>query len=237
MNRSIRFSLTISDLIFMKKIFFLIASGLLFVGSVSAQYYTPRRGYTSSVNTGSSNSDFYTPRIGLELGADLSNTTSQYNANFSTNTLWGFQGGLTLSLPLIYPLSIEAEGLYSQKGYTAQTQSGNFTQRTSFIDVPLLLKFNVGPVLRLYAGPQYSFLLNTTNTYDNGFVVTDQKYYDNTNTKPILDGVLGVGFDLNRYVELRARYTLDLKSTSSVNSAYQPDYRNQVWQFGLNFKF
>lgn len=223
----------------MKKIFFLIVSGLLIAGSVSAQYYTPRRGYTSSVNTGSGSgsSDFYTPRLGIEFGADLSNTTSAYNSNFSTNTLWGIQGGLTLSLPLIYPLSIEAEGLYSQKGYTAQTSSGNFTQRSNFIDVPLLLKFNVGPVLRVYVGPQYSFLLNTTNTYDNGFAVTAQQYYNQTNTKPILDGVAGVGFDLNRYVELRARYTLDLRSTSSVNSAYQPDYRNQVWQFGLNFKF
>src|ERR1700743_108386 len=220
----------------MKKFFFLMALNLLVAGSVSAQYYSPRRGYTSSVNTGSG-SDFYTPRIGLELGADLSNTTSAYNTNFSTNTLWGFQGGITLSLPLIYPLSIEAEGLYSQKGYTAQTSSGNFTQRSNFIDVPLLLKFNVGPVLRVYVGPQYSFLLNTTNTYDNGFAVTAQQYYNQTNTKPILDGVAGVGFDLNRYVELRARYTLDLRSTSSVNSAYQPDYRNQVWQFGLNFKF
>lgn len=211
-------------------------SGLLIAGSVSAQYYTPRRGYTNSVNTGNSD-DFYTPRIGIELGANLANTVSEYNANFSTNTLWGMQGGLTLSLPLIYPLSIEAEGIYSQKGYTAQTTNGNFTHRSNFIDVPLLLKFNVGPVLRLYVGPQYSFQLNTTNTYDNGFAVTAQQYYNNTNTKPILDGVAGVGFDLNRYVELRARYMLDLKSTSSINSAYQPDYRNQVWQFGLNFKF
>jgi len=214
-----------------------MAIALLIAGSVSAQYYTPRRGYTNNVNTGNSNSDFYEPRIGMDVGVNISNTTSAYNSNFSTNTLTGFHAGLTFDIPLIYPISLAPEAIYSQKGYTAVTPSGNFTQRTQFIDLPVLLKFNVGPILRLYAGPQYSFLLSTQNTYDNGFVVTNQQYYNNTGTKAILDGVLGVAFDLSRYVDLRARYTLDLKSTSSVNSAYQPDYRNQVWQFGLNFKF
>jgi hypothetical protein len=220
----------------MKKIFFM-AMILLVAGSVSAQYYTPRSRYAPSNNNGNNGSDFYTPKVGLDVGVNIANTTSAYNSNFSTGTLAGFHAGLNLDIPLLYPLSISAEAMYSQKGYTAVTTSGNFTQRTQFIDLPILLKFNVGPILRLYAGPQYSFLLNTTNTYDNGFAVTAQQYYNNTGTKAILDGVAGVGFDLSRYVELRARYTLDLKSTSSVNSAYQPDYRNQVWQIGLNFKF
>jgi len=220
----------------MKKIIYLLAIGLLMAGSVSAQYYTPRPRYTGNYSN-SNGSDFYEPKIGLDIGVNVANTTSAYNSNFSTGTLAGLHAGLTFDIPLIYPLSFAPEAIYSQKGYTAVTNSGNFTQRTQFIDLPLLAKFNVGPIVRLYIGPQYSFLLSTQNTYDNGFVVTDQQYYNNRGSKAILDGVLGVGFDLSRYVELRARYTLDLQSTGSVNSAYQPEYRNQVWQFGLNFKF
>jgi len=218
----------------MKRLFFLGITMLIAAGSLKAQYYTPRSGYNSP---NYSNNSFYEPRIGMDLGVDVSNTVSQYNSNFTTNTLTGFHAGLTFDIPLIYPLSLAPEALYSQKGYTAVTPSGNFTQRTQWIDLPLLAKFNVGPIMRLYVGPQYSFLLNTTNTYDNGFNVTNQQYYNNTGSKAILDGVLGVSFDLNRYVDLRARYTLDLKSTGSVNSVYQPDYRNQVWMFGLGFKF
>ena len=224
----------------MKKIFFLMAMGLLAAGSVSAQYYTPRRGgYNTNNNNNynNNNEDFYQPRVGLDIGVNVANTTSAYDASFTTGTLAGLHAGLTLDIPLLYPVSLTGEAIYSQKGYTAVTTNGNFTQRTQFIDLPVMLKFNVGPILRLYVGPQYSFLLSTQNTYDNNFVVTSQQYYNNTGTKAILDGVVGVGFDLSRYVDLRARYTLDLKSTSSVNSAYQPDYRNQVWQFGLDFKF
>jgi len=216
----------------MKKIFFLLATGLLAAGSVSAQYYTPRHD-----NSYNDNTDFYVPRVGLDVGGNIANTVSAYNSNFSTGTLAGLHAGLSLDIPILYPLSLDFEGIYSQKGYTAVTPSGNFTQRTQFIDVPLLLKFNAGPILRLYVGPQYSFLLSTQNTYDNGFVVTNQQYYNNTGTSAILDGVAGVGLQFSRYVELRAKYMIDLKSTSSVNSAYQPDYRNQVWQLGFDFKF
>jgi hypothetical protein len=218
----------------MKKFFFMLTMGLLVAGSVSAQYYTPRRVY---YNNNNSQDNFYELRIGLDIGVNVANTVNAYNSNFSTGTLAGLHAGITFDIPLIYPLSLSPEAVYSQKGYTAVTSSGNFTQRTQFIDLPILLKFNLGPIVRLYIGPQYSFLLSTKNTYDDGFSVTNQQYYNNTGTKAIFDGVAGVGFDLNRYVELRARYTLDLGSTSTVNSAYQPDYRNQVWQFGLNFKF
>jgi len=220
----------------MKKILFSCGIVLLIANIAAAQYYTPR-GRTTTVNTVGSNDDFYVPRVGMDIGVNVANTTSAYNSNFSTGTLAGLHAGLTFDIPLLYPVSLAPEAIYSQKGYTAVTPSGNFTQRTQFIDLPVLLKFNVGPIMRLYVGPQYSFLLNTRNTYDNGFTVTNQQYYDNTGTKAILDGVLGVSFDLSHYVDLRARYMLDLKSTSSVNSAYQPDYRNQVWQFGLGFKF
>jgi hypothetical protein len=121
----------------MKKVFFLIAMGLLAAGSVSAQYYTPRRGgyNTNNNNNYNSNSDFYQPRVGLDVGVNVSNTTSAYSSGFSTGTLAGLHAGLTFDIPLIYPLSFAPEAIYSQKGYTAVTSSGNFTQRTQFIDL------------------------------------------------------------------------------------------------------
>jgi len=150
----------------------------------------------------------------------------------------GFNAGITFDLPLIYPLSFAPEVLYSQKGYTAETSDGNFTQRTHYIDIPLLAKFRMGPAFNFYIGPQLSYLMSTTNTYDNGFTVTSEHYYENNyGHKSYLDGVVGVSFDINRNVDLHARYTLDLTQTNSYGDTYVPDYRNQVWQIGLGFKF
>jgi hypothetical protein len=217
----------------MKKILSL-AICLLVAGTVSAQrrYYHSQRAQVRD-----NNGDFYTPSIGLEIGANVSNQVSSNYSGYSTGSLVGLNAGITFNLPIIYPLSFAPEVLYSQKGYTAATNDGTFTQRTNFIDVPLLAKFKLGPTFNFYIGPQLSYLLSTTNTYDNGFTTASEQYYENNNGhKSFLDGVLGVSFDVNRYVDLHARYTLDLQQTNANGNTYVPNYRNQVWQFGIGFK-
>jgi hypothetical protein len=212
----------------MKKIFFL-AIIILSAGSVSAQrYFSGSRGDYS-------NYDFYQPKVGFEAGLNIANTINSTNSNYSTNTVAGFNAGITFDIPVIYPFSIEPEVLYSQKGYKADTQFGQFTKRTSFIDVPVLAKFRIAPVFNLFIGPQFSYLLSTTNTYSNGFSTTNQQYYNN-DTKAYLDGVVGVSFDINRSIDLHARYTIDIEETDSNSNSYVPSYRNQVWQIGLGFK-
>jgi len=220
----------------MKKILFLAICGLLFAGSVSAQgyYYGPRRVRRPPAR--SEYDDFYKVRVGVTGGLNIANTVSAYNTNFSTAAITGFNAGLTLDIPLIYPLSFAPEVLYSQKGYAAVTTDGNFTQHSNYIDIPLLAKFRLSPTFNFLIGPQVSFPVSTTTTFDNGFVVTDEHFYNTYGNGAILDGVVGVSFDLSRDVELRARYTIDLQQNVE-NASYGGDYRNQVWQIGLGFKF
>jgi hypothetical protein len=220
----------------MKKNLFLLAICLLFAGSVCAQgyYYGPRR--VRRPPPRSQYDDFYKVRAGLTGGLDISNTIDAYNTGYSTGSIAGFNAGVFLDLPLVYPLSFEPEVLYSQKGYAAVTTDGNFTQRSNYIDAPLLAKFHLSPTFNLLIGPQICFPVSTTNTYDNGFNVTAEQYYNTYGQGTILDGVVGVSFNLSRDVELRARYTIDLEQNQQ-NASYGGDYRNQVWQIGLGFKF
>jgi hypothetical protein len=218
----------------MKKLSFLTIALLIVAGSVNAQrrYYRQPRSNGPRTHT-----DYYTPKIGLKIGANISNQTNSGYSNYNTGSIAGINTGITLDLPIIYPLSFAPEVLYSQKGYEATTPSGVYTQRTHFIDVPLLAKVKVGPTFNFLIGPQLSYLLSTTNTFDNGFVNASEKYYeDNGGHKSYLGGVLGVSFDVNRSVDLHARYTIDLQKTDSRGDVYVPNYRNQVWQFGIGFK-
>ena len=185
------------------------------------------------------NYNSFQPGIGFKIGANISNSVSTSNYGYNTGSLVGLNLGLFADLPIIRPISFAPEVLYSQKGYTVGTSYGRFTQRTHFIDVPLLAKFKVGPNFNIVAGPQLSWLMSTTNTYDDGFVITERSTYDNDNNghKTFLDGVLGVSFDLNRKVDLHGRYAINLQGTDRYGNTYTPDYRNQVWQVGLGFKF
>jgi opacity protein-like surface antigen len=220
----------------MKKILFFAICLLTLAGTASAQgyYYGPRR--VRRPPPRSEYDDFYKVRVGITGGLNIANTINAYDNNYSTAAIAGFNAGLFMDLPLVYPLSFEPEVLYSQKGYAAVTSDGNFTQRANYIDVPLLAKFKLSPTFNFLIGPELAIPVSTTNTYDNGFVVTDEQYYNTYGEKTLLDGVVGVSFDLNRDVELRARYTLDLQQNPQ-NASYGGDFRNQVWQIGLGFKF
>jgi hypothetical protein len=210
---------------------------LLVAGSVSAQgYYYGHRRVVRRPPPRRQADDFNRVRVGIAGGLNIADAVDAYNPNFTTGSIAAFHVGLTLDIPIAYPLSFAPEVLFSQKGYTAQTADGNFTQRSNFIDVPLLAKFRLSPFVNFVVGPQFSFPISTTNTYDNGFAQTAQEHYNTTSDKTVVGGVLGVGFDLNRNVELRFRYTYDFQQTTD-NSYYIPGYRNETWQIGLGFKF
>ncbi len=227
----------------MKKIIFFTISCLLLVGSVDAQrrvYRQPRRVYTQprqAQHQQYRGNDWYTPTFGVAIGTNFSNVIESGYSNYSSGTLVGLNVGLTADLPIAYPFSFAPEVRYSQKGYTVATTTGDFTQRTHFIDVPLLAKFKVAPSFNILVGPQFSFLLSTTNTFDNGTIITREHYNDNDNQKTFLDGVIGVSFDINRNVDIHGRYTVNFQQTDGYGNTYVPEYRNQVWQIGLGFKF
>jgi hypothetical protein len=199
----------------MKKIIFL-AAALLVAGAVNAQI-----------------------NFGIKGGLDLSNIIKTNDNNFSTDYKAGFNAGVLLNIHLIGPLSVEPEILYATKGYTAKTAYGQFDQRTDFIDVPLLAKLKLAPGFSIVAGPQASFLLDTKNTYDNGFSTVVQQQYENDSNKfkkSLIDGVVGVSFALSKSVDLDLRYTLDLQQDNQDGTSQTPAYRNQVFQAGIAFK-
>ena len=88
----------------MKKLLFLFASCLLVAGSVSAQnYYGPHRMVRRPAPR-SRTDEFYRIRFGITGGVNIANTVSADNSNYSTAAIAGFNAGITMEIPLIYPL-------------------------------------------------------------------------------------------------------------------------------------
>jgi hypothetical protein len=220
----------------MKHLLFL-ALCLVFAGSVSAQtyYYAPRRVHRRPVQH--RNDDFLRPSVGIEAGLSVANTVSSYNGNYGTNGILGFNAGLVAEIPLAYPLSFEPEVFYSQKGYEANTVDGTLTQRNSYIDIPLLAKFRLVRGFNFLVGPQINVPIASTTTFNNGFNTSSETSYSDGRNNSYIAGVLGFSIDLNPNVDIHARYVLDLSSNTQDANSPIPDYRNQVWQFGIGIKF
>ncbi len=265
-NESYSINHYITKDITMKNILFLTAT-LLFASSLSAQthnrYRRAHREYIQSTevvevnNSYNSAADivlgvidiFHTladngaqypvdkPSIGITGGLNIANTVDSYDPNYSTNGIVGFNVGVFATVPIISRLSFQPEVLISQKGYKAYTVDGTFTQRNNYIDIPLLANFRLVRGFDFLIGPQINIPISSTTTFDNGFNTFSESYYTDGSNKSYLAGVIGFSINLNRNVDIRARYVIDLTSnTYDVNSPI-PDYRNQVWQIGLGIKF
>jgi outer membrane protein with beta-barrel domain len=216
----------------MKKIFFL-ALCLLAAGSVSAQgyYYGPHKAKRPSRNQ----NDFYKIKFGIAGGVNIANTINSYSY-YGTGSVTSFHAGVIADIPIDFPVSFTPEVLYSEKGYTAAATNGIFTQHSNYIDVPLLFKFRLAPNFNFSTGPQVSFLLSSPN-YNNGVPPGQQQYYNNNYNSTDVGAVFGLSFDIGPHVELRTRYAIDFRPYYYYYNYYGSEFRNQVWQFGLGFKF
>ena len=112
-----------------------------------------------------------TTKFGLKVGGNLSNLSGDLVNQDQYNNRLGVNGGVMLNIGLVADIfSIQAEGLYSQKGFKYADQTvmaaGNTISNTGnvrydYLDVPVLAKVKFAGLF-VEAGPQYSYLLNIT---------------------------------------------------------------------------
>lgn len=179
--------------------------------------------------------------LGVKAGLNFSNIIKDDgNNNFKTDYLTGYHAGITLDIKLLDNLAFTPEALYSTKGYKSNTTFGDFTQTTHFIDIPILATIKLGGGLNLVAGPQVSFLMSTTNTFETGFGTAEQEIIEDDSDrfkKSLVGGLIGFRYDFSNRVGLHGRYGLDFQKNNENGTSQTPEFKNQVFQVGVGIKF
>ncbi|MFD2148339.1 porin family protein [Mucilaginibacter antarcticus] len=206
----------------MKRLIILAAIILTSV-SVKAQTYfnNARADYDS----------YFETKFGVQLSGNLSSAST--GSNFTTSNIAGFTAGVNIDFPVNYTVSIVPAVLFTQKGFSANTPSGSYTQRSQSIDVPVLAKFRSNGAINFYLGPQVSYLISNSSQFNQNFSSGDRSSYQYGGSNIRLQGVAGVGVDVSRTLSLHGRYAFDLNSTSQNGNPTTPTYRMQAWQFGF----
>ena len=131
----------------------------------------------------------------------------------------GVYGRLKIKLIGIF---VQPELVYNTRGYnfdiTANGKTYNIKQQAYYLDVPVLVGLKMFKFLRVYAGPNFQYLLkNEITGIDN--IVTFQK----TDMKKANTGVqLGFGLDLSKF-------RVDVKYDFNPTDMGSPfSYQNQV---------
>ncbi len=100
---------------------------------------------------------------------NLDNLLNFTNGRVTTHNRTGFFAGGYASIPLSAQISFEPGLYYTQKGYELRGELGikgaeflganaKAQLQSDYIDMPVLLKANLGGGLQIFAGPQFSYL-------------------------------------------------------------------------------
>lgn len=171
-----------------------------------------------------------TPRLGLMF--TLANASLDWSPDLETYRVRRLGGGVTFELPLTDGLSIEARGLYTQRGgNTISPSQRGVTVRivTQAITVPVMLKLGKSTGPYVAGGLEFSYRLKSTYRLDG---VSREVADDLNDLIPRTDYgfVFGAGFAMkSAFVE--AMYSMSRKDSDlfdsdipqfRVNSAFRP---------------
>lgn len=141
--------------------------------------------------------------FGIKGGLNLANWGGEDAGETKMRTGYHLGGFLELSLPGL--LTVEGGLYFSEKGYKDKVITLDYQFISSYIDIPVVLKFKPTPLFHMYTGPQVSVLLNNTikvgdeeETFSDGFSPID------------LGWVLGAGISFPGGVRISAGYDLGL---------------------------
>ena len=172
---------------------------------------------------------------GLMGGVNLA-TAGGADVSTDVKSTTGYAAGVFLELNIPGPFSFEPEALYSIKGSKTESSGNTFTATSTYIDVPVLLKYYFPSLVVkpfLFAGPSYSILLSAKRKVEGSSVTNSEADIKDIMTTNDIGAVvgLGVGFSVLR---VDARYNLGL-STVDKSGTYKMFNRVAAVYVGLEF--
>lgn len=156
------------------------------------------------------------PKIGVLGGITSSNVTVDgENVSFSLESRTAITAGLSLQFPLSPMLDLEVDALYTSKGTKISDGGDSAELKLSYIDVPVLLRYNLGTAEAkpfLLAGGSVGIKASCSIGATSGSVSASSDCIDvvQDDQKSVDLGLtFGGGVAFNRF-SIQARYTLGL---------------------------
>ncbi|MBF8150442.1 PorT family protein [Winogradskyella sp. F6397] len=166
---------------------------------------------------------------GLKFGYNLAAVS--FDEDSETGQRHGFHVGFYGESFASKHIAIQVELLYSQQGYEVKDNSGTFTQKLNYINLPLVLKIYPSDNFFLEAGPQVGFAISHKEEFDSSFNLFDtEQEFEPSRFDWGMN--FGGGFKTDSGVSLGVRYHLGLGDIYDEGSP-----KNRVWQFSLGFDF
>ncbi len=174
------------------------------------------------------------PKFGIKAGVNIAKFAGDPDPNSEFNT--GLAAGIYTNVPLSSGFSFEPSLEYSQKGAEFTTSlNSEMKTKITYLDLPIMFKYNVTPNFGLLAGPQVSFFLDQESKFVNGGSSTTFEGNNDSYRKSLAGGKVGLSYNFGS-VMMNASYATDLQNLYTEASGNR-DLKNQVINVGLAFGF
>lgn len=172
-----------------------------------------------------------TPSFGVKGGVNFATVTGDDFDSPDSRT--SFHVGALVEFPMSEMFSIQAEALYSGKGFDFDLEGpdgDNAELQLDYIDVPVLAKIYVTRGLSIEVGPQFSFLVNeevdiNPNSNDGDINLNEAESFD-------FGLAAGLTFQTDMGLFASGRYTYGLSDVYK-----DVDVHHSVFQLGIGYKF
>lgn len=217
----------------MKKITFTLLACTLFSGAIYAQTPDVKIGAKAGVNFAKlTDGDMYT---GFHLGG-LAEIYINEKFSIQPELLYSAQGSESSSSASTTAFGVTMSG------------KGDSKLKLSYINIPIMAKYYVLEGLSIQAGPQVGFLVKAEMDYvgtttnpnfsDQLEIYTASSADVKSQLNPIDFGInFGAGYEFMSGMFIDARYNLGLTKVPKESSAIENNYKNQVIQISLGYKF
>jgi hypothetical protein len=178
-------------------------------------------------------SNFAQFKVGIKAGANLSKVSGQsFNDEFDL----GYQVGAFSEIGFGGKLGIQPEVLFSQvntkrsSGFNSiyqniATPSNEDNIKLQYLSIPILLRYNVGKLVSLNLGPEFSVLIN----HDENLLKNGENAFKNGD----FSMVGGLQLNLSRF-RVYGRYNVGLNNINDIDE--KEKWKNQQLQLGLGIK-
>jgi len=222
-----------------KLVFLLLLISLLFTfSSVNAQSRQFKKQHPELCTYGNASSRHFKksqPELGAGVKAGL-NYSSQYTNNTPNNvdfkSIIGINAGAYCNYFFLDFLAIQPELMVSGKGSHWKNEYSEAKDNLTYIDLPILIRYQPVALINIHAGPQLGYLVSAKQTdLSNDQKTNVMDYY----YKFDLGLAFGVEANLPSKVNVTIRYVLGL-STATTGAQYTETWNNKYFQISLGYR-
>jgi len=169
--------------------------------------------------------------IGLKAGANIATQKgSDLGYEIDLKSIVGFHVGGYVNYFFSDPVAFQIELLYSQKGSNWDDFFDSAKDILGYIDIPILVRYQIIEYLNLHAGPQFGFLMSAKSKYDDGYEEDAKEYYKSTDVGLVLGAEGNLPFKIN----VTIRYILGLSNIATDELGNT--WKNNVFQVSVGYR-